>query len=43
MLDKFVGTPDGLAADGTFEGPGVGKKLGICAGTTQKDGQLLER
>jgi hypothetical protein len=42
MLDKFVGTPDGLA-DGTFEGPGVSKNLGICAGTTQKDGQVLER
>jgi hypothetical protein len=37
LLDKFVGTSDGLA-DGVFEGPDVGEKLGIARsveGTTE--------
>jgi hypothetical protein len=33
LLDKFVGTPDGLA-DGVFEGPAVSKKLGTALGTS---------
>jgi hypothetical protein len=32
LLDKVVGTPDGLS-DGVFEGPAVGKKLRIFIGT----------